>query len=64
MILKPQSQPKKPTKATMCAECGNNRALFKIKNRGKVRADKWHDLCFKCSRAHINRNREEPSLWQ
>ncbi len=50
------SQPKS-REGSMCAECGQHRALFRIKRGKKVRADKLHTLCFKCSRAHLNRNR-------
>jgi hypothetical protein len=45
----------------MCSECGDKRAVFRVKGPGKtVKADKEHTLCFKCSLAHINRNRWKP----
>jgi hypothetical protein len=64
MKAKPQSKSANKPRG-MCAECGDNRALFRIKCGQRVRADKKHNLCFRCSRAYINRNREEESvLWQ
>lgn len=32
-----------------CSQCGNKIALFKI--NGKVKADKEHDMCFRCFRS-------------
>lgn len=41
--------------AKMCAECGKKPSFFRVKCGRRVRKDKRHDLCFKCSRAQINR---------
>ena len=39
-----------------CTECGN-KALFRVNLRRKVSYDKRHDLCFRCSRAYLNKIR-------
>ena len=38
-----------------CAACRSHRALFKY--RGEVRADRDHNLCFRCYRSELNRQR-------
>jgi hypothetical protein len=38
-----------------CSLCRTRRARFKY--RGEVRADRDHNLCFKCFRAETNRQR-------
>ena len=38
-----------------CLGCRQHRALFRY--RGQVRADRDHNLCFRCFRAEVNRLR-------
>jgi hypothetical protein len=37
----------------LCLACGERRALFAY--RGVVKADRAHNLCFRCYRAEVNR---------
>ncbi len=37
----------------LCAECRQHRALFRY--RGRVRADHFHTLCFRCYRSAADR---------
>ena len=39
----------------MCVACGERRPLFSF--RGAVKADRDHNLCFRCHRAEVNRLR-------
>ncbi len=40
---------------TQCAECEQRKARFRY--RGRVRADRDHQLCFECYRRELNRTR-------
>jgi uncharacterized protein involved in tolerance to divalent cations len=39
-----------------CACCSEIQALFRY--RGVVKADREHNLCFRCYRAEVNRQRQ------
>ncbi len=39
----------------VCRSCGCHPARFRY--RGEVRADRDHNLCFRCYRAELNRQR-------
>ena len=39
----------------LCVACGERRPLFSF--RGAVKADRDHNLCFRCHRAEVNRLR-------
>ena len=39
----------------LCLGCREHRARFRY--RGQVRADRDHNLCFRCYRAEVNRQR-------
>jgi len=39
----------------LCAGCREQPARFRY--RGRVRADRDHNLCFRCYRAEVNRSR-------
>jgi len=45
------------TRATryICASCGRRSARFQY--RGTVRADRYHNLCFRCFRAEVDPQR-------
>lgn len=44
----------------VCRTCHEQRARYRY--RGQVRADRDHDMCFRCYRAEVNRQRDAAPL--
>ncbi len=53
--------------ARLCAACRERPALFRVmrgRNRGRVKADTDHDLCFRCYRQEHERQRQRQKFWR
>jgi len=44
---------KRKARQTMCAMCGNRKAVFLY--RGRVKSDREHDLCPRCYRSEMDK---------